>query len=202
MRTISQLLLVVTTIALGVAAAPATAFVILLDIDTDSDPNTIETYTEETLVTVKLVLAPTTPGEPIGFVHFGLGGSCRECDQVHQYGTAHDLIDFEQQMWVQAPAFDSGWVYPTLLGCPGNPGYHLGLWFEPVGGGTINLNEPMFLAEFNVWVAPPVPAECDQPPTNLAVGLTQNDFWNYVQLGGPAVEVESITWGGIKAVYR
>ena len=86
--------------------------------------------------------------------------------------------------------------------CPASVGFHLLLWFEPLGGGTITLDAPFFLAEFNVWVADPVPAGCQQPPSNLAAMPDQGVFWNYVQLGGPAVSNEASDWGAIKSLYR
>ncbi len=181
---------------------PLYAYEILLDIDTDADPTTINDITYDTSAVVKLILTPDYSGEMIGRVEFGLGGSCLECDLVHEYGTAHDLINWDIQPWVQAAAFDSGWDYATTLGCPGNPGSHLLLWFEPVGGGSISLNQSMFLAEFNVWVAGPVPGECTQPPSNLATISGYETFWNYIQLGGPAVGNEDQTWSGLKALYR
>jgi hypothetical protein len=186
---------------LVLAAAPAAAYEILLDLDTDGDPTTINDLTYETSAMVKLILAPSYPGEPIGRVEFGLGGSCLECDMVHFYGTAHDLLSMGD-MWLQAAAFMSGWDYITLLGCPGNPGAHLVLWFEPVGGGTINLDAPFFMAEFQVWVADPVPPGCQQPPSNLATISGPGTFWNYVQVGGPAIGNEAVSWSALKAGYR
>ena len=135
---------------------PLYAYEILLDIDTDLDPTTINTLTYDTSAVVKLILKPDYSGEMIGRVEFGLGGSCLECEQVHYYGTDHDLIDWIVQPWVQAAAFDSGWDYAMCLGCPGNPGAHLMLWFEPLWGGQISLNQSIYLAEFSVWVADPI----------------------------------------------
>jgi len=181
---------------------PLYAYEILLDIDTDADPTTINDLTYDTSAVVKLILKPDFSGEMISRVEFGLGGSCLECDQVHEYGTAHDLIDWVTQSWVQVAAFDSGWDYATYLGCPGNPGSHLLLWFEPLGGGPISLNQSIYLAEFSVWVSDPVPGGCTQPPSNLATLYGYELFWNYIQLGGPAVENEDHTWSGLKALYR
>jgi len=186
---------------LVLSAAPTAAYEILLDIDTDSDPTTINDLTYETSAIVKLILAPSYPGEPIGHVEFGLGGSCLECDMVHQYGVNHNLLSWGD-MWLQASAFMSGWDAITMLGCPGNPGFHLLLWFEPVGGGTINLDQPFFMAEFEAWVADPVAPGCQQPPSNLAPMDMQGGYWNYIQLGGPAIDNEATTWSAIKACYR
>ncbi len=185
-----------------VFTVPVYAYEILLDIDTDADPTTINDITYDTSAVVKLILKPDFPGEMIGRVEFGLGGSCRECDHVHFYGTDHDLINWVDLLWVQAAAFDSGWDYATYLGCAGNPTYHLVLWFEPVGGGSISMEQSIFLAEFNAWVADPVPAGCAQPPSNLATIYEYQSFWNYVQLGGPAISNEDQTWSGLKTLYR
>jgi hypothetical protein len=180
---------------------PLYAYEILLDIDTDFDPTTINDLTYETSTIVKLILQPDYPGEMIGRVEFGLGGSCRECDNVHFYGTNHDLINWDVQPWIQATAFDSGWQYAVHLGCYGYVSSHLVLWFEPLGGGEISLNQPIFLAEFMVWVADPVPAGCTQPPSNLAA-MDGPTYWNYVQLGGPAVGNEDQSWSTLKSMYR
>lgn len=186
---------------LAVAAPPVYAFDILLDIDTDNDPTTINEITFETSAVVKLILAPDFPGEEIGRVDFGLGGSCQECDLVHYYGTSHDLIDFDVPLWAQASGIASGWDYATSLGCPGDPGYHLVLWFEPLAG-TIELEQPVVLAEFNAWVAPPTPAGCPQPASNLAAMSQQGEYWNYIQINGPAIDVRPSPWGRIKAMFR
>lgn len=143
-------------LAVALATAPLYAYEILLDLDGDNDPGTIEDFTYDTSALVKLVLKPDYPGEMIGQVAFGLGGACRECDHVHHYGVDQDLVDWDVQPWVQAAGFDSGWDMATTLCCPGDPGYHLLLWFEPVGGHTISVNEAFFLAEFQAWV--PIPA--------------------------------------------
>ncbi len=194
-RIVSMLLILV------LGAVPATAYELLLDIDTDWDPTTINELTYETSAIVKLILAPSYPDEPIGRVEFGLGGSCRECDLVHHYGTVHNLIT-GPQMWIQAAAFESGWDAALTLGCIDNPGFHLVLWFQPVGGGTINMTDAVFIAEFEVWVADPVPAGCSQPPSNLAVMPYQGAYWNYIQLGGPAIPNASESWSAIKSMYR
>jgi len=186
---------------LMIAAVPVCAYEILLDIDTDDDPATINEITFDTSAVVKLIRTPDFPGEEIGRVGFGLGGSCLECDLVHHYGTAHDLIDFEDPHWVQASDFIGGWDFATSLGCPGDPGYHLVLWFEPIAG-TIRLEQPVVLAEFNAWVADTTPAGCPRPPSNLAAMPQQGEYWNYIQLGGPAVENRPSPWGRIKAVFR
>lgn len=183
------------------ATAPAAAYEILLDIDTDNDPTTINDLTYQESALVKLILAPDYPGERIGRVDFGLGGSCLDCEGVHRYGTAHDLIDDQIPLWVQASGIASGWDYATCLLCPDDPGFHLVLWFEPLAG-EIELEQPVVLAEFNAWVADPPPAGCPRPPSNLAAMPAQGEYWNYIQLGGPAVDAAAGHWGRIKAMFR
>jgi hypothetical protein len=194
-------LLAITMLTL--MAPPAWAYEILLDIDTDNDPTTINNLTNETSAVVKVILSPTTPGESIGPGLFGLGGSCLECDQepwtgVYFYGTSFDMR-FDQP-WVTAPGFSSAVYRMTLLGCADDPGYHTVLWFEPIGG-TLTLNQPIFLGQFNAWVST-VPDGCPQPASNLAAMPTQGEVWNYIQLGGAISDAETVSWGQIKAVYR
>ena len=192
--------------ALIFVAVSALAYEILLDIDTDNDPTTINISTEETSAVVKIILWPTTPGETIGFVTFGIGGECLPCPPdpggVQTYGTWFDLP--VEGPWVTAPGFDSEAAYATLLGCPGNPGFHLMLSFEPEDGGTMILSEPMFLAEFNAWVRPPVPEPCPQPTPILMAMPSQGEWYNYVLLAGAEGpnSTEFSTWGRIKSFYR
>jgi hypothetical protein len=187
-------------------AVSALAYEILLDIDIDNDPSTINTSTEETSAVVKIILWPTTPGETIGYVIFGIGGECLDCPPdpsgVETYGTSFDLP--HEGPWVTAPGFDSEAAYATLFGCPGNPGFHLVLSFELEGGGTMILNEPMFLAEFNAWVSPPVPEPCMQPTPNLMAMPCQGEWYNYVLLAGAEGpnSTDVSTWGLIKSFYR
>lgn len=187
--------------------APSTAYEILLDIDIDNDPATINNATEATSAVVKLILQPTTMDETIGAVYFGLGGECLGCppndiNGVHTYGTSFDLPI--EGAWVTAPGFDSEAAYMTLLNCPDNPGYHLLLSFEPQGGGTIILNQPVFLAEFNAWVNEAVPEGCVRPSSYLMAMPSQGEWWNCVLLGGaePPNDTEGGTWGKIKKIYR
>ncbi|MDD3642184.1 MAG: hypothetical protein PHQ19_01790 [Candidatus Krumholzibacteria bacterium] len=205
MRKCEWRLFVLSLPALIFLSVPAFAYEILLDIDTDNDPATINISTEETSAVVRIILRPTTPGETIGFVAFGIGGECLPCPPaggVQMYGTSFDL-PFEGP-WVTAPGFDSEAAYMTLLGCPGNPGFHLLLSFEPAGGETMIVNEPMFLAEFNAWVSPPVSEPCEQPMPVLMAMPRQGEWYNYVALAGAegphGAEVSS--WGRIKSFYR
>jgi hypothetical protein len=188
-------------------AMSALAYEILLDIDTDNDPTTINIATEETSAVIKIILWPTTLGETIGLVSFGLGGECLGCpptdiNGVQTYGTSFDLPI--EGPWVAAPGFDSEAAYATFLGCADNPGYHLLLSFEPEGGGTMILNEPIFLAEFNAWVSDPVPDGCTQPTSNLMAMPCLGEWYNYVLLAGAEGpnSTEASTWGEIKNSYH
>jgi hypothetical protein len=186
---------------------PALAYEILLDIDTDNDPTTINAATEDSSAVVKVILRPTMPGEIIGLVTFGLGGECIPCpptdyNGVQMYGTSFDLPI--EGPWVTAPGFDSEAAYATYLGCFDNPGYHLLLSFEPQDGGTVILDQPIFLAEFNAWISGPVPEGCIQPSSSLMAMPSQGEWWNYVLLGGSEgpFATEGSTWGKIKKTYR
>jgi hypothetical protein len=201
-------ILILSFLLLFLSASPALAYEILLDIDIDNDPVTINTATEDSSAVVKLILKPTMTDEVIGAVCFGLGGECLGCppndyNGVHTYGTSFDLPI--EGAWVTAPGFDSEAAYMTLLNCPDNPGYHLLLSFEPQGCGTIILNQPIFLAEFDAWVNEAVPDDgCARPSSYLMAMPSQGEWWNYVLLGGaePPSDSEAGTWGKIKKIYR
>jgi hypothetical protein len=199
-------LFLVSFLALVLMGTSAFTFEILLDIDTDNDPATINISTEENSAVVKIVLWPTTPGEEIGYVTFGVGGECLPCppiDGVQEYGISFDLPVMGES-WVTAPGFDSEAGYATYLGCPGNPGYHEVLSFWPKSGGTIILNNPIFLAEFNAWVSPPVPEGCPQPAPILMAMPGQGEYYGYVGLAGAEgpYGTEESSWGRIKEFYR
>lgn len=206
MKQCQSLLFLISFFVLMLTAMPALAFEILLDIDLDNDPTTINVSTTETSAVVKMILSPTTPGETIGFVQFGLGGECLNCPPdpsgVQWYGVSFDLPI--QGTWVTAPGFDSEAAYMTLLGCPCNPGYHLLLSFEPEGG-TMILDEPIFLATFNAWMSPLPPDPCRQPtPVLMAMTISAEDYYNYIVLAGfewPN-SIDESTWGRIKSFYR
>ena len=200
-------MLPLSLLALTLMIAPALAYEIRLDIDTDNDPATINMATDDASAVVKVILWPTMPDENIGLVTFGIGGECLGCppndiNGVQTYGTSFDLPI--EGSWVTAPGFDSEASYATHLGCLGNPGYHLLLSLEPQGGGTMVLNEPIFLAEFNAWVSDPVPDGCTQPSSCLMAMPSQGEWWNFVLLGGieGPFATESSTWGKIKKIYR
>jgi hypothetical protein len=205
MKHCERRLFLLSFLAMILMALSASAYEILLDIDTDNDPTTINTSTEDTSAVVKIVLWPTTIGETIGYVTFGIGGECLACpppDGVQTYGTGFDLPC--EGPWVTAPGFDSEAAYATFLGCFGNPGFHLVLSFEPEDGGTITLGEPIFLAEFNAWVSPPVPEPCPHPTPDLMAMPSQGEWYNYVLLAGAQGphSTELSTWGRIKDFYR
>jgi hypothetical protein len=189
------------TVILVVAAVPAAAFEILLDIDLDGDPATINEYTEATACVVKVVLAPTEPDEVIGALSFGLGGSCRECEMVHEYGVDFDLGMPDFGPWVEDPDFTSSCTGVLYLGCFAPVSYHVIYYLEPVAG-TYTLSAPMFLASFNATVAASPGAPCETPPSNLAAMPAQNTWWNYIQIGGPAVGNEATSWSAMKGLYR
>ena len=200
-------ILLLSFFALAFMITPALAYEILLDIDTDNDPTTINETTEDSSAVVKVILWPTMQGEVIGPVSFGLGGECLGCpptdiNGVQTYGTSFDLPI--EGPWVTAPGFDSEAAYATHLGCFSNPGYHLLLSFEPQGGGTVILDQPIFLAEFNAWVSDPVPDGCIQPSSSLMAMSSQGEWWNYILLGGAEgpYATEGSTWGKIKNIYR
>ncbi len=182
-------------------AVPAAAYEVLLDIDLDDDPATINSLTLQTSCTVRVVLSPTEPIETITEVEFGLGGSCRECDQVHHYGVAHDLHPAEFGDWTDDPDFSGWWDSATYLGCPDTPCFHDAYFCVPVGG-SYELSAPIFLASFQAWVAPPPPAGCPVPPANLMAMPQQAQWWNLVQIGGPAAGDDATTWGSLKGLYR
>ena len=188
-------------------SVPALAYEILLDIDTDNDPATINDVTEETSAVVKIILSPTAPGETVGFVSFGIGGECVTCPPYDPSGLQTYAVSSDLPIggpWVTASGFDSEVLYMTLLGCPGNPGYHQVLSFEPQGGGSIILNEPIFLVEFNAWVSDPVPDGCIQPSSYLMAMPNQGEWWSYVLLGDgePPISTDASSWGEIKSFYR
>jgi hypothetical protein len=187
-------------LVLLVCAVGAHAYQVLLDIDIDDDPTTINELTWETEVLVDLIIAPTTPGEIVGRIEFGLGGSCRECDHVHEYGTEFDLTDYMVQPWVQASGWNSGWDGILYLGCPGSYGYHVLFWCEPLAG-TLTLDAPLVLAEFTARINPTIPPGCSVPPANLGC-LHGGEFYNYIQIGGPALGETVSRWGEIKSLYR
>jgi hypothetical protein len=198
-----------TLVILGVMAAlagwagGASAWEVRLDLDTDNDPATINEITNATSAVVRIVLAPTSPYETITEVTFGLGGSCHECEMVQHYGVEFDLIADAEPDWLDNPLFTGTWSGMLLLGCPGDPGYHFSFTAVPVAGSLV-LEEPVFLAAFNAWVAPPPPFPCSRALSNLAAMFRQGvgGYWNYVQIGGAAVPVDTQSWGVLKSTYN
>jgi hypothetical protein len=191
----------VTFIAALLLAAPATAYEVLLDIDLDGDPSTINELTEDQMCTVKIVLAPTEPDEQITFVEFGIGGTCIECDGVFQYGVVQDAGAPYDGDWTDHPDFTGVWGGILSLDCPAPVSYHEVFMAEPVGG-AFTLSAPIFLAAFQAEVAAPPGEGCQTPPANLAAMPQQNAWWNYVQIGGPAIGTEASTWSTLKGLFR
>ncbi len=183
-------------------AGGAAAWEVLLDLDTDDDPATINEFTNASSAVVKIVLMPTVPHETITEVTFGLGGSCYECQMVQHYGVGFDLYGGGEPDWPDNPLFTGTWDGMLLLGCPADPGYHMSFTAVPVAGPLV-LEGPLFLAAFNAWVAPPPPIPCSPTPANLAAMFRQGagGYWNYVQIGGPAVPADTQSWGVLKRVY-
>jgi len=202
MRLLRLSLIYLCVAVLGLAA-PTHAAQILLDIDTDNDPTTINDLTTEDIAEIKMILAPTEPDELFVGIDFGLGGSCLDCEMVHQYGTAFDIAFFTDTEWTDQAELHGTGAYATALSCPADPGFHLLLHIEPIVDYYI-LSEPIFIATFTAWVAGDVPPGCTQPASNLAVMFEQGEqgIWNYVQLGGEASSVEPSDWARIKTLYR
>lgn len=192
--------------ALLLALSPgnADAYEFLLDIDTDNDPTTVNELTHAPEAVVRVILAPTEPGELFNGATFGLGGSCIECNQVQQYGTDHDLVGTDWMAdWTEVDELVGRAGGATHLGCFDSTGFHIVLTVEPVVDFFL-LDRPMFIATFNAWQAGPVPPGCTQPPSNLATMSSQGaeNVWNYIQIGGPAVETWRLSWTTLKANYR
>lgn len=204
LRISAWILGVLLVAALLIAPGAAEAYEVFLDIDLDGDPATRNLFSEETTAQVRIVLSPTEPDEVIEHVVFGLGGTCRECDLVQQYGVEHDLVDWQDldYDWSDHPDLESWWDAATLLGCPDDPGYHLVLFAEPYTGSMV-LTEPVFIATFTAWVAEPPPG-CSPTPSNLATMFQQGyaGVWSYIQIGGPAIATERSHWGTLKSLYR
>lgn len=191
-------------LTIALVASGAGAYELFLDIDEDGDPATINDLTSEPRAVVRLVLAPTESGEMFTGATFGLGGSCFECEGVQQYGTAHDLVGADWMAdWTEIDDL-VGWADGALhLGCFSSTGFHLVLTVEPVLD-FFALDEPVFIATFNAWQADPVRPGCRQPPSNLATMFGQggDKLWNYIQIGGPAVEISAGSWTALKSTYE
>jgi hypothetical protein len=183
---------------------PAAGYEILLDIDLDDDPTTLNTFTLATIVTVRLVLSPTVPGESISEIEFGLGGTCWECDGVFDYGTSFDLQPPDFGDWTDHPGLVGSWGGATCLSCCGNPGFHY-LYQATTVEEELVLDAPVFIATFSAWRSDPMFGWCPVPPSNLAAfSLTgPGEYWNYIQIGGEApLPVTAASWGAIKRLYK
>jgi hypothetical protein len=182
----------------------AAGYEILLDIDQDNDPTTINTFTLETTATVKIVLWPSEPGEVISEIMFGLGGTCWECDDVFDYGTAFDLHPPDFGDWTDHPGLIGSWETATCSMCCGTPGYH-DFYMASAGDGGLVLDAPVFIATFTAWRDEPMWGSCPVPPSNLAAffQMGPGGYWNYIEIGGEApLPAINTTWGRIKSFYK
>ncbi len=194
-------LIVLCFSALMLLAGPGFGFEILLDIDNDNDPATINTFTSATNTVVKIVLNPTMPGETIGFIEFALGGTCHFCPPDDPSGDVYwgtAIEHFPEEGWVTAPGFDSQALYAVGELCNGTYGPWVLLQFEPKSG-TIDLNQPMFLCEFDAWSV--TYTDCPPAPHDLMALYSAYEFWNKVLLD-VLINTDVGTWGQIKSIYR
>ena len=192
------------SLVVGLSPGLASAYEILLDIDLDGNPSTQNTFTLETSATVRIVLSPSEPGEVITEIEFGLGGTCWECEEVFDYGTAFDLHPPGFGDWTDHPNLIGSWAGATCSMCCSSPGFHY-LYTASAVSGSFVLDEPVFIATFQAWQDEPMWGWCPVPPSNLAAfALTMpGAYWNYLQIGGEApLPVVGSTWGRIKALYR
>lgn len=189
-------------ILLASLGGSAGAYELYLDIDVDGDPATINDLTWDTSCTVHLVLAPTETDEEIWTVDFGLGGSCVDCLGVSTYGTGHDLGDMMSWTWETHQYFAGTWDSATCLDCPAATGFHDIFHAETIIDCCFILNEPIFFATFHAWAADNT-GGCNVP-ANLAVmhGQGVEGVWNYIQIGGPAVQGDDRCWGALKSLFR
>jgi len=177
------------------------AYELWLDIDVDGDPSTINDVTWDNTCTVNLVVAPTGESEELWTVDFGLGGSCVECGGVFHYGTDFDLGDMETWTWDCHQYFAGTFDYATCINCPAPTGFHAYFHAESIIDCCFEITEPIVFATFRAWrIATP---GCGVP-SNLAVMKHQgvDGVWNYIQIGGPALESEHDSWSAMKSLYR
>ncbi len=187
----------------------ARSYEILLDMDLDDDPTTINDFTYDLYAGVRLVMQPSEPDETITSIFFGLGGSCLECQGVHEYGTGFDLdaqgmyADWTEVPELTVPADGIAVDWALSLDCIDDPGFHA-IFRADATDGQFTLSAPMFIATFDAWQQPPPGGGCPEPASNLAAFFEQGEdgFWNYIQIGGPAIGVEQRVWSQVKALYR
>lgn len=204
MRTLILMLL------MSMAAVPARAYDILLDIDTDGSPYTINTETDLSPAQLRLVLRPSEPGEWIGGIAFGLGGTCWECFEwgvPYTYGTECDLYLGGFGEWIESDLFASSWSDISLcLGCcNGNgdgEGYHH--FFEAAAAdGGFALTESVFIASFSAWVKESsVFDRCPHPPSDLITfPLGGPGSGNAVQITDEFTPTAASSWSAVKSLY-
>lgn len=194
------------------AASPAAAYDVFLDIDIDGDPATLNTFADAESAQVRLVLSPTTPGEWIGHVGFGLGGTCWECfdyGSPFTYGTESDIY-FYLADWHDNPLIAASWADISLCYgcCNGNgngDGFHY--IFDAVAAGDgFALDAPIFIATFSAWVSrSSIFDRCPHPPANLMTfpghtsgpGATGNE----ILLSDEYTATAEDSWSAIKTLY-
>jgi len=195
----------------ALAARPAAAYDLLLDIDSDGDPTTLATATDAASAELRLVLAPSDGAEWIASISFGLGGTCWECFEhgaPFTYGSEADLFgNFSD--WHESPRFASSWGDVSLcLGCCNGtgdgPGYHF-LYGADAADGGFWLTAPIFIARFQAWVSdsPDFP-RCPQPPADLITfPLLTQGAGNRILMGGEAPPTPAVarSWGALKSLY-
>jgi hypothetical protein len=195
------------------AAAPAAAYDLLLDIDIDGDPATINETVDGDSATIRLVLRPSDEApEWISSVTFGMGGTCWEC--LHQgfpytYGSDCDLY-YNLDDWHDNPLFTQSVADISLCFgcCNGNgngQGYHY-IFTAIAAGGGFSLEEPIFIAGFEAWVSRSVAFDrCPHPPADLITfprpfgGPTAEG--NRIQIGDEFTPATAGSWSAIKSLY-
>ncbi len=195
-------------LVLALAAPPARAARLLLDIDTDGDPSTIVTESPDSAALVALVLWPDYPDERIEPLDFGLGGSCKECGLAPTYGLEQKLLPDDGGDWVQDPGFTGTAEQRLTAGCGAEMDYYLILHLAPVGASP-QLDAPLVLARF--WVQVPAQPVCDQPhfrppaPDLATFDLadpTDPEVWNSIRLLAGQTPAARGSWTLIKGLYR
>jgi len=176
------------------------AYEILLDLDDDNDPNTIRENTGASSAVVRIILQPTEPSEWITDIVFGLGGTCWPCDYIFPgwaiYGTELDL-SWDNLTLPEFPLLTGNGPTCTLsIICMGNPGFSC--WWNAWAEG-FHLNDPVFIASFNAWVADPAHPGCPNPPADLmAFAGWSTSPGNSILLADPELAAPDLATAGLK----
>ena len=190
-------------------AAPAGAYRILLDLDSDGDPHTFQTWTSEDSVTVSLVLSPDGGGEWIDYLEFGLGGYCHDSiDCFWSYGTSFDLGGGSFGEWLGHPLFSASSSDGLLCAyCCGNPGFHY-MFNATAAGGGFQLAENIFLCEFTAYALPDDNPQCPRPESNLMTFDAWGPLepWCEILIAQEATSVPGLapmpaSWQVLKSMY-